>query len=52
VVDGQRLPLQPSIGIALQTGPEFDPALLIQRADEAMYSAKRDPQRRVRIADL
>ncbi|MCC4595140.1 diguanylate cyclase [Xanthomonas campestris pv. phormiicola] len=52
VVDGQRLPLQPSIGIALQTGPEFDPVLLIQRADEAMYSAKRDPQRRVQIADL
>ncbi|PPU94654.1 diguanylate cyclase domain-containing protein [Xanthomonas albilineans] len=52
LVEGQRLPLQPSIGIALQTGPVFDPTLLTQRADEAMYAAKRDPNRRVQIATL
>ncbi|MBB5884674.1 diguanylate cyclase domain-containing protein [Xanthomonas sp. F1] len=51
-VSGRHLPLQPSIGIAVQTGPGFDPVLLTQRADEAMYVAKRDPQARVQIAVL
>ncbi|MCW0398448.1 hypothetical protein NB688_001713 [Xanthomonas sacchari] len=52
VVSGRHLPLQPSIGIAVQAGPGFDPVLLTQRADEAMYVAKRDPQARVQIAVL
>lgn len=52
VVGGQHLPLQPSIGIAVQTGPRFDPVLLTQRADEAMYAAKRDPQARVQIVAI
>ncbi|MBO9875812.1 diguanylate cyclase, partial [Xanthomonas sp. D-93] len=51
-VSGRHLPLQPSIGIAVQAGPGFDPVLLTQRADEAMYVAKRDPQARVQIATL
>lgn len=40
-VGEHRLQVRPSIGFAVQTGPDFDLSLLMQRADEAMYEAKR-----------
>lgn len=39
--NGVCLPMQPSIGIAVQRGPQFDAEALVRRADEAMYAAKR-----------
>ena len=41
VVDGQRLDVGGSIGIALFPGHGRDPITLLQRADVAMYAAKR-----------
>jgi diguanylate cyclase (GGDEF)-like protein/PAS domain S-box-containing protein len=43
-VDGQALQITPSIGVALQKSPGLDAAQLMQKADEAMYAAKRSPQ--------
>jgi diguanylate cyclase (GGDEF)-like protein len=40
-LDGQVLRLRPSIGIAVQRGPDRNAARLMQAADEAMYKAKR-----------
>ncbi len=40
-VGGHLLHVRPSIGFAVQSGPDFDASLLMQRADEAMYEAKR-----------
>ncbi len=40
---GHRLPIKPSIGIAVQLGPSFDASELMRVADEAMYAAKRSP---------
>lgn len=41
-VGGLRLSVTPSIGIAVQTGGHAHPGSLLQRADAAMYRAKRD----------
>ncbi|HEX7816649.1 PAS domain S-box protein [Dyella sp.] len=40
-VNGHALSLKPSIGVAVQQVPGYDPALLMRHADEAMYRAKR-----------
>jgi len=37
----QHLPIQPSIGVAWQTGAQAEAASLMHAADEAMYAAKR-----------
>ncbi|ATS24067.2 PAS domain S-box protein [Xanthomonas phaseoli pv. phaseoli] len=39
----QRLPIQPSIGVAWQRGEQADAASLMHAADEAMYAAKNSP---------
>lgn len=44
-LDGLALRLRPSIGIAVQRGPECDVARLMHVADEAMYLAKRSHDR-------
>ena len=38
---GHALEIRPSIGIAVQHGPNFDASALMRLADEAMYAAKR-----------
>ena len=38
---GSRLAITPSIGIAVHSGPDFEPAALTRLADQAMYAAKR-----------
>jgi diguanylate cyclase (GGDEF)-like protein len=43
-VDGQALQVTPSIGVAVQKSPGLDAARLMQKADEAMYAAKRSPR--------
>ena len=43
IVDGQRLSVTASIGLAIQRGPVFDAERLMSTADHAMYIAKRDP---------
>lgn len=40
-LEGHVLRLRPSIGIAVQRGPDRNAARLMQAADEAMYKAKR-----------
>lgn len=40
-LDGQVLRLRPSIGIAVQRGPDRNALRLMQAADKAMYQAKR-----------
>lgn len=39
--EGLALEISPAIGFSLQDGPDFDLALLMRQADEAMYEAKR-----------
>lgn len=39
--NGRTLQVTPSIGVAVQSGPEFDAAALMREADEAMYVTKR-----------
>lgn len=39
--NGHTLQVTPSIGLAVQTGPDFDAAALMRQADEAMYAIKR-----------
>ncbi|MET0699825.1 MAG: bifunctional diguanylate cyclase/phosphodiesterase [Mycobacterium sp.] len=43
VIDGEKVPMRPSIGIAvgLPDEPDLDPEALVKRADIAMYAAKR-----------
>lgn len=41
-VGDQELAVGCSIGIGVDAGPDFDAARLMQRADQAMYEAKRD----------
>ncbi|MGU3499204.1 putative bifunctional diguanylate cyclase/phosphodiesterase [Mycobacterium sp. C31M] len=50
VVDGQEVFLRPSIGVATATpeSPELTAAMLVQRADIAMYAAKRSRTSEVR----
>jgi len=38
---GHALEIRPSVGIAVQHGPNFDASVLMRLADEAMYAAKR-----------
>jgi diguanylate cyclase (GGDEF)-like protein/PAS domain S-box-containing protein len=40
-LNGHAVRIRPSIGIAVQKGPAYNAGRLIQRADEAMYMAKR-----------
>lgn len=40
-VSGHRLRVTPSIGVAVQRGPDIDGAVLMQQADAAMYAQKR-----------
>ncbi|CAN5777212.1 EAL domain-containing protein [soil metagenome] len=42
-IDGEKVPMHPSIGIAVASPDELDltPAALVKRADIAMYAAKR-----------
>jgi two-component system cell cycle response regulator len=44
---GQRIPVTVSIGIAEWQGPRDDASLLIKRADQALYAAKRAGRNRV-----
>ena len=48
-VNGHLLQLRASIGFAVQDGPDFDIALLMRHADEAMYEAKRDQSARYAV---
>jgi diguanylate cyclase (GGDEF)-like protein len=38
--NGHTLQITPSIGVAVQTGPDFDAATLMRQADEAMYAIR------------
>lgn len=49
--NGHRLPIRPSIGIAVQAGPDFSAECLMRRADEAMYRAKRSPAVKYEVLD-
>lgn len=42
VWEGQRIPVRCSIGFAIERGPEVDATRLMEKADQAMYAAKRD----------
>ncbi len=42
LVDGQELTIGCSIGHAVENGPDFDAARLMERADQAMYEVKRN----------
>jgi diguanylate cyclase (GGDEF)-like protein/PAS domain S-box-containing protein len=50
--EGQALPIEPSIGIAIQPGPRYDREALVRSADEAMYAAKRDAASRISVSVL
>lgn len=39
--NGHTLQVRPNIGVAVQTGPDFDAATLTREADAAMYAIKR-----------
>ncbi|MCZ2499092.1 diguanylate cyclase [Xylophilus sp. Kf1] len=41
-LDGQAVTVGCSIGFAVESGPDFDAARLMEKADQAMYAAKRD----------
>ncbi|HUD32963.1 MAG TPA: diguanylate cyclase [Variovorax sp.] len=41
--EGRTIPLACSIGFAMEWGPEIDAGRLMDKADRAMYVAKRDP---------
>jgi len=46
-VDGQRIPVTVSVGIAMQGDASKDSSELVQRADEALYRAKEKGRNRV-----
>lgn len=49
--EGHELRVQPSIGIAVQAGPNFDAVSLVRHADEAMYVAKRCVDHRIELVE-
>jgi diguanylate cyclase (GGDEF)-like protein/PAS domain S-box-containing protein len=48
-IDGVPITVRPSIGVALSTSPEDHEAMLIRRADQAMYTAKRQGGGRISL---
>ncbi|SEL07462.1 PAS domain S-box-containing protein/diguanylate cyclase (GGDEF) domain-containing protein [Pseudoxanthomonas sp. GM95] len=46
---GHGLRITPSIGVAIQAGPDYDAAELMKRADEAMYRVKRAQAQHIAI---
>lgn len=51
VIDGREIFLRASVGIAVSTGPDDDPARLIRDADAAMYRAKKSGRSRIEVFD-
>jgi diguanylate cyclase (GGDEF)-like protein/PAS domain S-box-containing protein len=50
VIDGQRLEVSTSIGIAFSGEDGVEPTALLAKADKALYQAKRDGRNRFRLA--
>jgi diguanylate cyclase (GGDEF)-like protein len=48
--EGQKVPLTVSVGMATRVAGEDDPASLIDRADKALYAAKRNGRNCVQVA--
>nr|WP_301289188.1 EAL domain-containing protein [Natronocella acetinitrilica] len=51
-LDGHRLHISPSIGVAVHPDDGADPAQLLQAADTAMYEVKRSGKRGLRVYDV
>jgi len=50
LADGEKVPMQASIGVSTLATGEQDLQRLLKRADQAMYAAKRDGRDRVMVA--
>ena len=49
VADGRPVPLRVSVGVSAREKPEHELELLLKRADQAMYEAKRSGRDQVRV---